>query len=107
MGSQNKPAICIPWSLCRSMTHWDQRRAHTSSTKVINEGGAQGRDKGLRLSTENNTQKIRLLFMFTLMNIHFITLLIVDHEKCFLKCNVLVLTDENESALVDNKICIH
>lgn len=107
MGSQNKPAICIPWSLCRCMIHWDQRRAHTSSTKVINEGGAQGRDKGLRLSTENNTQKIRLLFMFTLMNIHFITLLIVDHEKCFLKCKVFVFTDENESAFVDNKICIH
>lgn len=34
MGSQNKPAICIPWSLCRCMTHWDQRRAHTSSTKL-------------------------------------------------------------------------
>lgn len=56
MGSQNKPAICTPWSLCPCMTHWDQRRAHTSSTKVINEGGAQGRDKRLRLSTENNTK---------------------------------------------------
>lgn len=45
--------------------------------------------------------------MFTLMNIHVITLLIVDHEKCFLKFNMFVFTDENESAFVDNKICIH
>lgn len=89
MGSQNKPVICILWSLYRCMTHWDQRHAHTSSTKVINKGGAQGEDKGLRLFTENN-EKIRLLFMFTLMNIHFITLLIVDHEKCFLKCIMCV-----------------
>lgn len=61
-------------------------------THIINQGnkqrrGAPGRDKGLTWSTENN-EKIRLPFTVTPMNIHFITLLIVDHEKCFLKCNV-------------------
>lgn len=34
MGLQNKLVSCIPWSLCLCMTHWVQRHAHTSSTKV-------------------------------------------------------------------------